>query len=86
MCSVLEGTQGYSGTVTPIVCGIRLDTQEQVFPANSYTFVQEKRHKKPTISLQLSLSIKKWLYNTWSNVVTIFKLEISIFYFASPVV
>ena len=44
LCSALEGTQGYSGTVTK-VCGIRLDIQELVFPANSYTFVWEQHHK-----------------------------------------
>ena len=59
--SALEGTQGYLGTMTTIVCGVRLDTQEQVFPANSYTFVRQQHHKKPTISLQLFLSIKNWL-------------------------
>ena len=57
VCSALEGTQGYSGTVTPIVCGVRLDTQEQVFPADSYTFVREQHHKKPTILLQLYIRI-----------------------------
>ena len=45
VCSALEGTQGYPGTVTPIVCGARLDTQELVFSADSYTFVQEQHHK-----------------------------------------
>ena len=61
MCSALEGTQGHSGTVTPIVCGVRLDTQEVVFPDDFYTIVQEKHHKYSLLHLltQLSLSIKK---------------------------
>ena len=58
-----RGTQGYLHTVTPVVCSARLDTQEQVFSADSYTFIQEQHHKKPTLLLQLSLSIKNWLYN-----------------------
>ena len=45
VCSALEGIQGYSGTVPPIVCGVRLDTQEQVFSADR-TFIREQHHKK----------------------------------------
>ena len=45
MCSALEGTYRYLGII-PTVCGARLDTQEQIFPANSYTFVRKQHHKK----------------------------------------
>ena len=45
VCSALEGTQGYSGTVTPIVSDVRFDTQEPVFPADSYIFIWEQHNK-----------------------------------------
>ena len=57
MHSPLEGTHEYSGTVTSIVCGIRLDTQGLVY----LLILQEQKHKntEPTTSLQLNLLIKK---------------------------
>ena len=68
--SAFEGTSEYSGTVTLKVRGISLDAQEQVFSADSHTFVREQQHKKPT-TVQLIFNFTHAHMRLWNYTINI---------------